>query len=350
MASYKIPQDVEAEDKLLGPFSFRQFIYLIIAILAGGLAYFLGTIFVGLAIIPAPIAIVFLIIALPLRKDQPMEIYALAILSFYFKPRLRFWEADGIMTLIEFTDNVVEDEVVLPDISFSEAKQRISFLSNIVDSNGEIIKNPNFTASSLKQDVIMEANQVEDIHDSDTDINQRFDKMLTQANEERREHIIETMQNKFSQPASSPEPIPSTIPFTTQTPTSTQPQIATESQPIEPATQPTGSSTYQPTPYTANFDYYQPQTFTNSLNDPNYTDIPLPPPPPVPFNPSVAPEPVEPTSQSSYVFTPPSQDIINLANNNDLTIQTIASEAKKITDRRKKLLGEEEEVVISLRK
>ncbi len=31
MAVYKVPQDVEAEDKLLGPFSMRQFIYLIIA-------------------------------------------------------------------------------------------------------------------------------------------------------------------------------------------------------------------------------------------------------------------------------------------------------------------------------
>ena len=34
MAQYKVPQDVEAEDKLLGPFTFRQFIYLMIA---GGL-------------------------------------------------------------------------------------------------------------------------------------------------------------------------------------------------------------------------------------------------------------------------------------------------------------------------
>ncbi len=30
MATYKVPQDVEAEDKLLGPFTFRQFIYLMV--------------------------------------------------------------------------------------------------------------------------------------------------------------------------------------------------------------------------------------------------------------------------------------------------------------------------------
>ena len=62
MAVYKVPQDVEAEDKLLGPFSFRQFIYLVIAVLAGGLAYFLGTIFIGLALIPLTLIVIFLIL------------------------------------------------------------------------------------------------------------------------------------------------------------------------------------------------------------------------------------------------------------------------------------------------
>ncbi|TAL14698.1 hypothetical protein EPN95_02230, partial [Patescibacteria group bacterium] len=34
MAQYKVPQDVEADDKLIGPFSFRQFVYLIIVALS----------------------------------------------------------------------------------------------------------------------------------------------------------------------------------------------------------------------------------------------------------------------------------------------------------------------------
>ena len=37
MAVYKVPQDVEADDKLIGPFSFRQFIYLLIVAGAMGL-------------------------------------------------------------------------------------------------------------------------------------------------------------------------------------------------------------------------------------------------------------------------------------------------------------------------
>ena len=35
MSTYKVPQDVEADDKLLGPFSFRQFVYLMIVAASG---------------------------------------------------------------------------------------------------------------------------------------------------------------------------------------------------------------------------------------------------------------------------------------------------------------------------
>ena len=85
MAVYKVPQDVEADDKLIGPFSFRQFIYLIIVAMASALAWGLGQLFIPLAIIPLPLILFFGAIALPLRKDQPMEIYMAAMWSFLLK-------------------------------------------------------------------------------------------------------------------------------------------------------------------------------------------------------------------------------------------------------------------------
>ena len=98
MNDYKVPQDVEAEDKLLGPFSFRQFIYLIIVALAGLGAFALFQLFPPLVIIPVPIILFFGALALPIRKDQPMEIYLAAVLSFYLKPRKRLWQPGYTIT------------------------------------------------------------------------------------------------------------------------------------------------------------------------------------------------------------------------------------------------------------
>jgi hypothetical protein len=87
MSVYKVPQDVEAEDKLLGPFTFRQFIYLIIVAMAMGIAYGLGTLLIPLAFIPLPVILLFGALALPLRKDQPMETYLSAMVSFFLKAK-----------------------------------------------------------------------------------------------------------------------------------------------------------------------------------------------------------------------------------------------------------------------
>ena len=137
MATYKVPQDVEADDKLLGPFSFRQFVYLIIVAASIGIAWILAQIFIGLIIIPMPFIIFFGALALPLKKDQPMETYLAAIFSFYFiKPRKRIWVPDGIESLVEITaPRQVEPERV-KDINQHEAAARLSYLTDIIDSRG----------------------------------------------------------------------------------------------------------------------------------------------------------------------------------------------------------------------
>ena len=103
MAQYKVPQDVEADDKLIGPFSFRQFIYLIAAVLAGAIGWGLYQLFPLLAIIPVPVVVFFGALALPLKKDQPMEMYLAAMIAYYIKPHRRLWDADGIDSMIEIT-------------------------------------------------------------------------------------------------------------------------------------------------------------------------------------------------------------------------------------------------------
>ena len=136
MAVYKVPQDVEAEDKLIGPFSFRQFIYLIVAALGIFMAWLLSQIFIGLIILPMPIIISFLALALPLRKDQPMETYLIAMIKFFFKPRHRLWDPEGTISLVQITAPKVAEGPQIKEFGGDEASQRLAYLAQVVDTQG----------------------------------------------------------------------------------------------------------------------------------------------------------------------------------------------------------------------
>ena len=190
MATYKVPQDVEAEDRLLGPFTFRQFVYLLIAAIAGALAAALFQIFPLLAILPLPVIIFFLILALPLKKDQPMETYLAAIVSFYMKPNKRFWRPGQGETTIQITAPKIVEKSRTRDISEEEASHRLSFLSNLVDSEGYAIRgnhNDNFTENFIAD--------TEDVNDfMDDSQNQNLINLMQKEKVARHAEIINQMK------------------------------------------------------------------------------------------------------------------------------------------------------------
>ena len=164
MAQYKVPQDVEADDKLIGPFSFRQFVYILIA--AGLIALTVGLfqLFPLLAIIPILPALFFVVLALPLKKDQPMETYLAAIVSYYLKPRTRLWTPGQKESTILITAPKIVEDVRTRDLSQEEATHRLSFLADIVDSEGYAIKGA--SNSSMREDLVAEANATSDMFEN----------------------------------------------------------------------------------------------------------------------------------------------------------------------------------------
>ncbi len=136
MAQYKVPQDVEADDKLLGPFTFRQFIYLMITIGSIGLAFALANIFPLLAIIPVPFVLFFGVLALPIKKDQPMETYLTAVVSYHIKPKTRVWNPGQAESTIVITAPKQVEAPRARSISGEEASTRLSFLAGVVDTEG----------------------------------------------------------------------------------------------------------------------------------------------------------------------------------------------------------------------
>ncbi len=164
MAQYKVPQDVEADDKLIGPFSFRQFVYLLVVAGLIALAVGLFQIFPLLAIIPLPLVLLFGALALPLKKDQPMETYLAALVSYYLKPRKRFWMPGQRESTINITAPKIVEENRTRDITGEEATHRLSFLADIVDTEGYAIKG--MEASPMRDDLVAEANATSDMFET----------------------------------------------------------------------------------------------------------------------------------------------------------------------------------------
>jgi hypothetical protein len=200
MAVYKVPQDVEAEDKLVGPLSFRQFIYAGIA--AGGIAlgFFMFGIFPGLALVPLPIVLLFGALALPLRKDQPMETYLLALLRFYIKPKLRMWNPDGTITYVEITAPRTIEQHLIKDYDSQTAQQRLDYLARVMDTRGWALKGAVEPKNSVRADIAAEAQTTNDIMDKNASLSKSIDTLIAKNDQQRKEAAREKMSSAATQP------------------------------------------------------------------------------------------------------------------------------------------------------
>ncbi len=195
MAVYKVPQDVEAEDKLIGPFGFRQFIYLIIVAFACFVAFLLARISVVLIAIPLPFILFFTAIALPLRKDQPTEVYLAALLQFYLKPKKRMWMPDGILSTVEITAPKIVEQSRVKDISQDEALERINNLAQIMDTRGWAARgvyDPAITTMQLSDQALSDAAQPDILDDTGLSA-QAFDNLIDQQKNQQLQAVKERM-------------------------------------------------------------------------------------------------------------------------------------------------------------
>jgi hypothetical protein len=223
MGTYKVIQDIEADDKLFGPFSLRQFIYLGIAGLLGWLSFV--AVMKGLSyilILTAPIIIFAGFLAFPWGKDQPTELWLLAKLRFFIKPHKRIWDQTGAKDLVKINVPKKVERMLTDGLSQSEVRSRLGALANTIDSRGWAIKNVNVNvgavqpayaasdrlvdvATSMPQEVqSVDINAADDIlDDTASPIAHQFDAMISQAESAKRENILTQMSQPTQAPASS---------------------------------------------------------------------------------------------------------------------------------------------------
>ena len=311
MAQYKVPQDVEADDKLLGPFSFRQFVYLLVAGGLIALAVLLFRLFPLLAIIPVPLILLFAALALPLKKDQPMETYLAAIVSYYLKPRTRLWTPGQKESTIQITAPKIVEDSRTRGITGEEATHRLSFLADIVDTGGYAIKGAG--SSPMREDLVAEANAAVDMFEGN-----HFDNLsnvIQRDENERHAEVVREMQEAIDETESI-----------AVSNAKLEKRFA-EMRPSVVVSSPTGQTTMT-----------MPVTKEEIFNSPTV----ILPNSPVVEKPVEKSNRVNQNSAEKASTTPPKPSIIELANNDAFSVETIAKEANRINRK------DEGEVFISL--
>lgn len=90
---YQVPQFIQTEDKVVGPLSLRQFIYVAVAGGASGLLYFLLQpivwLIVSIVLVGGAAAIAFVKI-----QGRPLAKIIVAAFNFYWKPQTYVWQPE----------------------------------------------------------------------------------------------------------------------------------------------------------------------------------------------------------------------------------------------------------------
>jgi hypothetical protein len=134
---YKIPQNVDVEDKIIGPLTLRQFLVL----LAAGLIVFalftvLGSNLLIFTVAAAPFVTIGLAFAFLKINERSMETFILAAGTTLFRPKKRIWkQVPDLRPIHEAAPAPVRPEEYHPP-SPEEVHSKLEELSAIVDTRG----------------------------------------------------------------------------------------------------------------------------------------------------------------------------------------------------------------------
>ena len=190
MATYKVIQDIEAEEHLFWRLSLRQLIYALIAAGLIGLGYALSKTLGAIPLILfILVALPFIFLALPLGRDQPNDVWLLAQLNFLLKPKKRLWQQIGnsyAFLTISHKPSTPATKVV-KSLSTSEVDSRIQNLSSLLDGGGQAL------SVDLQPEVAgWEDQQAQEAHKLD----KLFHKLLSGHQNRRQEHASQRLHRK----------------------------------------------------------------------------------------------------------------------------------------------------------
>lgn len=282
MARYKVLQDIEAEDKLLGPLTLRQFIYAAIVIVMGFIAFRLLMVQWFLAIPFLPPIIFFGLLAAPFGGSQSSEVWLLGKIRYWVFPKKRIWDQEGLVQNVTITVPKKVEKHLTKDFDKEEAKSRLKALASTMDTRGWAVKNVStnmyanplaggdsserlLSIEAVPQEDLAAVKPSEDVLDSTTNpLAGQIETMVAESDQQHKQDILQKMQQIRERQAAQ---------------AAAQPQPASAPSSPKVVQQPVAASVPQPTPTkpvatTAKPPVTQPQT-TAILNNGNATQKPL---------------------------------------------------------------------------
>jgi len=131
---FKVPQNIDMEDKIVGPLTLIQFLYL----LGGGLIVYilfqsLGSNIALFVILALPIGIVSVGLAFIKIQDQPLSHFIKAGIYYFSNPKVRFWKKEGFAPsiLINPPKSVQKEGYVAPK---KVEKSDLEKLAHVLDT------------------------------------------------------------------------------------------------------------------------------------------------------------------------------------------------------------------------
>jgi hypothetical protein len=135
VGQYKVPQNVEAEDKIIGPLTLKQFIYALIGVAWGLISFaILHKLLPLMLLIGLPPTGLFLLLAFFTRDGQNFEQLLIAMVGYFANPRRRRWIKEEVVESfhIEATPVVKEQSQRNP----ADVRSQLEHIANMVDSRG----------------------------------------------------------------------------------------------------------------------------------------------------------------------------------------------------------------------
>ena len=221
MAVYKVIQDIESEDKLLGPLTLKGLVY---AMIVGALLFIdfrllltgvLGPLKWIVVLLSLPPIILFGVLASPLGREQPTEVWLLSRIRFMTQARIRVWNQSGITNLVTVTAPKKVEAFLVKNLNQSEVKSRLEALATTLDSRGWAVKNANVnmggfsgyfdaqedTERLIDTSAIVKEVPVVDVHASDDILDennnqtaQNFQNLIKEAEDQRRAELQKKLE------------------------------------------------------------------------------------------------------------------------------------------------------------